>query len=75
MEKFARIPVSYTHLDVYKRQEQGEPNSKEMPSVAFWDYMNRHPEKEAGSLRIVTDYIAGMTDPYANRMFNTIYGM
>lgn len=55
--------------------EQGEPNSKEMPSVAFWDYMNRHPEKEASSLRIVTDYIAGMTDPYANRMFNTIYGM
>jgi len=55
--------------------EQGEPNSKEIPSVAFWDYMNRHPEKDAGSLRIVTDYIAGMTDPYANRMFNTIYGM
>ncbi len=55
--------------------EQDGPNSKEMPSVAFWEYKNRHPEKDAGSLRIVTDYIAGMTDPYANRMFNTIYGM
>jgi dGTPase len=55
--------------------EQGEPNSKEMPSVAFWEYVERHPEQDADPLRIVTDYIAGMTDPYANRMFNTIYGM
>lgn len=55
--------------------EEGKPNSKDIPSVSFWEYKNRHPEKNAGSLRIVTDYIAGMTDPYANRMFNTIYGM
>ncbi len=55
--------------------EQGEPNNKEMPSVAFWEYKERHPEQDADPLRIVTDYIAGMTDPYANRMFNSIYGM
>ncbi|HHW93350.1 MAG TPA: HD domain-containing protein [Clostridiaceae bacterium] len=54
---------------------EGEPDSKEMPSVAFWEYKERHPEKNADPLRIVTDYIAGMTDPYANRMFNTIYGL
>lgn len=42
---------------------------------AFFNYRDRHPEKNADPVTVVTDYIAGMTDPYANRMFAAIYGV
>ena len=39
----------------------------------FNDYMQRHPEPEASALRKIVDYIAGMTDHYANSTFKAIY--
>ncbi|HZK42590.1 MAG TPA: HD domain-containing protein [Clostridia bacterium] len=45
------------------------------PAQAFADYVQRHPDKEADPVRIVTDYIAGMTDPFAGRMFKSIFGI
>lgn len=45
------------------------------PGRAFYDYRTRHPEKEAPAVRIVTDYIAGMTDPFASRMFKAVFGL
>ncbi len=63
-------------FDYYlKLAESSDASEKETPARAFFEFKNRHPEKDASALRIVTDYIAGMTDPYANRMFSTIYGL
>ncbi|HNZ63865.1 MAG TPA: HD domain-containing protein [Bacillota bacterium] len=63
-------------FDYYLRlAEENEPNDRETPARAFLEYRSKHPEKGAGPLRVVTDYMAGMTDPYANRMFGMIYGL
>lgn len=50
-----------------------QPCEMSLPALAFYEYIDRHPEQDALPARIVTDYIAGMTDPYANRIFSTIY--
>ncbi len=39
----------------------------------FNEYMQRHPEPEASALCKIVDYIAGMTDHYANSTFKAIY--
>lgn len=43
------------------------------PAQAFRAYRARHPEPDASPARIVVDYIAGMTDPYADRQYRAIY--
>ena len=65
-----RIPVSYTHLDVYKRQAlfqyyQGNPD--ELPS----DFQTIRLED--GVDRAVCDYIAGMTDPFAVEKYKELF--
>ncbi|MFA5586672.1 MAG: HD domain-containing protein [Saccharofermentanales bacterium] len=45
------------------------------PAQAFLEYKERHPQPDAGPARLVADYIAGMTDPFAGRVFRTIYGV
>ncbi|NLB04827.1 MAG: HD domain-containing protein [Fastidiosipila sp.] len=45
------------------------------PALAFEDFRSRHPEPGARPARVVADYIAGMTDPFASRMFKMIYGV
>lgn len=62
-------------FDYYLDLARGGRNDGTGPALAFYDYMDRHPEKEASSVRVVTDYIAGMTDPYAGRMFKTVFGI
>ncbi len=58
------------YLDLaVKREQDSSP-----PALAFGEYLNRHPEQDAGPVRVVADYIAGMTDPFASRMFRMIYG-
>lgn len=39
----------------------------------FRRFLAQHPEPQAANLRKVTDYIAGMTDHYADRVFNDLY--
>lgn len=39
----------------------------------FFDYLEKHPEKDAPALRKVTDYIAGMTDHFAQECFEQIF--
>ena len=39
----------------------------------FFDYLEKHPEKDASALRKVTDYIAGMTDHFAQECFEQIF--
>lgn len=51
------------------------PDDKSPPAQSFYDYKNRHPERGADPVRIVADYIAGMTDPFASRMFKMIFGV
>lgn len=41
--------------------------------AAFDDFVRKHPEPDATPLRLVIDYIAGMTDTYASRTFSAIY--
>ena len=40
---------------------------------AFVNYCDSHPEPEAPSYRIVTDYISGMTDSFADKSYQDIY--
>lgn len=62
-------------FEYYLDLAQGEEADISPPAQAFRDYMKRHPEPEAAPVRIVTDYIAGMTDPYAARIFKSIFGI
>ena len=39
----------------------------------FAEFCNDHPEKDALPVRKVVDYIAGMTDTYANTCFDALY--
>lgn len=39
----------------------------------FSEYLNKHPEREASLMRKVVDYIAGMTDHFAQESFNQIF--
>ena len=39
----------------------------------FKEYLVKHPEPKANSIRKVTDYIAGMTDHFAQTCFNQIF--
>lgn len=39
----------------------------------FYEFAAKHPEQNASALRIVTDYIAGMTDHYARNVFDDLY--
>ncbi len=39
----------------------------------FKHFLEQHPEPQAGNMRKVTDYIAGMTDHYADRVFTELY--
>ncbi len=59
------------YLDLAKKGE-GDGSA---PGRAFQDYRDRHPERGAPPVRIVADYIAGMTDPFASRMFKSIFGL
>ena len=45
------------------------------PAQAFAAYVKRHPDKEADPVRIVTDYIAGMTDVLAARRLKSSFGV
>ena len=62
-------------FEYYLTLLEHRPDDDSAPALAFFDYVARHPEKDASALRMVTDYIAGMTDPYAGRMFRTIFGL
>ncbi len=59
------------YLDLASKKHQ----DRSMPALAFGEYLDRHPEQGAQPVRMVADYIAGMTDPFASRMFRTIYGV
>lgn len=39
----------------------------------FHDFLKKHPEPEASPLRIVTDYVAGMSDHFARAVFDDLY--
>lgn len=39
----------------------------------FFEFYSQHPEFTASPVRKVVDYIAGMTDSYARRVFSAIY--
>lgn len=39
----------------------------------FRAYLARHPEKDATAVRIVTDYVAGMSDTFARAVFDDLY--
>ncbi|HHU52638.1 MAG TPA: HD domain-containing protein [Clostridiaceae bacterium] len=39
----------------------------------FKEYLEKHPETKASTIRKVTDYIAGMTDHFAQTCFNQIF--
>ena len=39
----------------------------------FKEYLVKHPEPKANAIRKVTDYIAGMTDHFAQTCFNQIF--
>ncbi|NMA17204.1 MAG: HD domain-containing protein [Clostridiaceae bacterium] len=53
----------------------GDRDDTNAAAKAFFNYQGRHPEKNAAPVTVVTDYIAGMTDSYANRMFAAIYSV
>ena len=53
----------------------GDRDDTSAAAKAFFNYQGRHPEINAAPVTVVTDYIAGMTDSYANRMFAAIYGV
>ena len=40
---------------------------------SFASYFRKHPQPEAPAVRKVVDYIAGMTDTYANSCFDALY--
>ncbi|MDD2427741.1 MAG: HD domain-containing protein [Eubacteriales bacterium] len=42
-------------------------------SQKFFEYYGQHPEFTASPARKIVDYIAGMTDSYARRVFSAIY--
>ena len=44
---FFAKPVSYTHLDVYKRQSQGLPDLREIPSC-----VGGNPKKRTGIVAV-----------------------
>ncbi len=62
-------------FEYYLPLARGAAGDRSAPALAFADYRARHPEPDAAPERIVTDYIAGMTDPFAGRMFRTIFGI
>ncbi len=42
-------------------------------SQKFYEFYSQHPEFTASPVRKIVDYIAGMTDSYARRVFSAIY--
>ena len=62
-------------FEYYLALTEHRPEDDSAPAMAFFEYEARHPEPQASALRKVTDYIAGMTDPYAGRMFRTVFGI
>ena len=71
--------VSYTHLDVYKRQDQ------KMVALISENYRQiylmhrRHTANEEDQLYLrlllVTDFISGMTDTYAKDLYQKLNGI
>ncbi|HHT44057.1 MAG TPA: HD domain-containing protein [Fastidiosipila sp.] len=39
----------------------------------FHDFIAKHPEPDASPLRLVTDYVAGMSDHFARAVFDDLY--
>jgi len=42
-------------------------------SQKFFEFYSQHKEFYASPVRKIVDYIAGMTDSYARRVFSAIY--
>lgn len=62
-------------FDYYLDLAVRDDDDGSQPSRTFAEYRSRHPEPGAPPARVVADYIAGMTDPFASRMFKMIYGV
>ena len=48
-------------------------SSKNEAIRSFASYFMKHPEPDCPPVRKVVDYIAGMTDTYANACFDELY--
>lgn len=46
---------------------------RDLAEYHFFKYKADHPDPEATPLRVVCDYLAGMTDPYAREAFQALY--
>ncbi len=47
--------------------------SKNPAIVGLYSFRSTYPDSSASAAQIVTDYIAGMTDSYANKCFENLY--
>ena len=50
-----------------------DPATLEQAIRDFHDYIRQHPEPDTEHARLVADYIAGMTDHYAQKTFESLY--
>lgn len=64
-------------FDAFLPVVAGKPARTDKKGLAriddFLEYRARHPEKAASAVRIVTDYVAGMSDAFARAVFDDLY--
>ena len=62
----------FIELASHKRKLRSEAKQN-IAVKKFADYLDKHPEPEASVYRKVVDYVAGMTDHYAQKSFKQIF--